>query len=605
MKFNLRDYQQQSFNNIIESFDRGINRQLAVLFTGAGKTVLFIFLIKEMIKRGKKILILVDQEDLVWQTQKRILQVDPSIVIGIEKAEYKSGKNVDVVIASVQTLGRKGNKRIKRFKPDSFDFCIIDEAHKSITPTWIRVLEYFGFGNKNFTDGNLLCGFTATPWRESGESLGILFDDIVANYDLVYGIQNGWLTDIEIYNVKTKTDISKVKTNKGDFNITDLNNTINTEDRNEEVLKAYLEYCKGEQAIIYTASVAHAHNLATLFNSHGIKSEVIEANTDKQDRKGYIKDYESKDIMCLMNHSTLTTGTDLPETRALIFARPIKSKLLFTQSLGRGLRPSATAQVDKYQSPEQRKIAIELSVKPTAKIIDICDFAGKQSVVHIPSLFGLHNELKVPNKKRILKEVVEPLEKLKKESKIDITQITNLEDIQLIVTTKKYNITSLSLPKEVKHFTNRSWMSVGDGAFEIIYSEDKKVLQIVPDTASGELLNQTKYNLLEYDTKTSVTKSLQTFGSLSGAFKIADEYADQKGYNKQLLENKKWMKEGVTEKQLQLIERFFTFKGGYKKFNLLHDRYPDTGVRRVQWKPTGEVLNKGTASKLISSVFSK
>lgn len=607
--FKLRDYQQELIDNTLESYKRGINRQLAVSFTGSGKTITAISLIKKFTSDNKNVIILVDQEDLVWQWQKRIQSFAPEIIPQIEKAEFKAKKTANVVIASVQSLGRKGNKRIKKFKNTHFDLCLVDEGHKSITPTFIRVLEYLGFGKENFVDGNLLWACTATPWRESGESMGILYDDIVGNYDIRYGISQGWLTDIELYDVQTTTDISKVRTNRSDFTISHLSETINTDARNKEMLKAYKQYADDEQAIIYCADVQHAYDVSKLFNDNDIRCETIEANTQKQERKEWIKEFEEGKIKVLANFGTLTTGIDFPELRALIFGRPIKSKLLFTQCLGRVLRPSESATIDNYDDPDTRKTAIELSNKPVAKVIDMCDKAGSHNVVHIPSLFGLHDKLQPKEPKKFFKEVVEPLDRLKKEKQVDVSQITDLDQIEIIAKKRSYEIKSLQLSPEVSSFTNRDWSETTNG-YEVIYNDDNKILIIEPDSTHDELLNQSRWNLLEYDTQSKVTKNLQTFNSLSGAFKVGDEYADQQKWTKPYNKKGDWWDDPVTQSQLKWLNRFYRYGSGYAEFETLKDRY-DNGVPKIRWKSSkfgvekGTILNKKLASKLLNQKFGK
>jgi ATP-dependent helicase IRC3 len=590
----LRDYQQDVVESIYKTQKRGITRQLVVMSTGLGKSFTLTQVILDHVKRGKRTLVLVDQEDLVWQWKNYIHSMDANIRVGIEKAEYKSKLTDQVVIATVQTLGRKGVKRIKRFKPDHFSYCVADEAHKTISKTWFRVLNYFGFGKENFTEGNLLTGCTATPFRNSGESLGILFDDIVANYDLRFAMSEGWLTDISLYDVKTSTDLSKYK-NQGEFD-----QAVNNEARNLEALKAYKQISNGEQALIYTASVDHAYELVELFNKNGIPSEVIEANTDKTERKEFLKDYKTKDVRCLMNFGTLTTGTDLPETSTLMLLRPVQSKLLLTQILGRGLRPSASAMVDRWQTKEDRLNAIMLSKKPFCKIIDLHDKVGKHNFAHIPSLFGLHNKLKTKQPKQFFKEVVEPLDNAKKEHGVDISQITDPDDIKLIVKNRKVEIKSLRTPQHIQEFTDRSWVQIDNG-FEILY--DDNALIIEKDNAKSELVDKEEWNLFVYNTKDQLTKKLQTFNSLSGAFKIADEYADAQKWNKRFVKKEPWNDLGVTEGQLNMLTKFFVYNNGYSKFRTLEERYPDTNLRKVYWKPTGEVLDRGMASKIISDFF--
>lgn len=600
--FSLRPYQKEIIESIIKSYNRGIKRQLGIVFTGGGKTIVDVFLTILFIMKNKNVLILVDQTDLVWQWKKRIHGVNDSINVQIEKAEHTANKKASVCIATVQTLGRKGSKRIKKFNPDHFDLCIVDEAHKSITETWIRVLEYFGFGKDNLAEGNLLYGNTATGWRTSGESMGILYDDIVANFDIRYGIKNGWLTDIELYDVDTDTDISEVDSYKDDFNLTQLSEAVDNDLRNEEVVKAHADIAGENQSIVYTASVDHAYHLRELFVVNGYKAEVIEANTDKDDRKDWMGEFEEGKIDVLLNYNTLSTGIDFPELSTIIFARPVKSKLLFTQILGRVLRPSQSAFVDSFNSAKGRKEAIELSAKPTAKVVDFYDEAGSHNLAHVPSLFGLHNELRPKKQQQFFKEVVEPLEEKQKESGIDISKVKDLDEVELIVKNRKVDVKKFKPDEKIEQFTNRRWLDIGNDSYEIIYSKEGKTLIIEKDQTKDRLVGKNEYKLLEYDNNDDTTKELQTFNSLAGAFKIGDEYANRNGWDGKFKTNAKWTKEPPSEKQYELLLKLYTYPTGYSEFRKLNERY-DNGLRKLYYKKSSEIVNKGMASDLIDQKF--
>lgn len=120
MKIKLRNYQQDVVESIYKTEKRGIARQLVVMATGLGKSFTLTQVILDNVGKGRRTIILIDQEDLVWQWKNYVHTMDASIRVGIEKAEYKAKMTDQVVIATVQTLGKKGIKRIKRFKPDHF-----------------------------------------------------------------------------------------------------------------------------------------------------------------------------------------------------------------------------------------------------------------------------------------------------------------------------------------------------------------------------------------------------------------------------------------------------------------------------------------------------
>ena len=54
----LRKYQKESIDSVLNEWNQGRKRTLLVLPTGCGKTVVFTKLAEEMVKQGKRVLIL-------------------------------------------------------------------------------------------------------------------------------------------------------------------------------------------------------------------------------------------------------------------------------------------------------------------------------------------------------------------------------------------------------------------------------------------------------------------------------------------------------------------------------------------------------------------
>ena len=65
----LRDYQKECLQAIEKHFQEGMQRQMVVLPTGAGKTVIFSELIKE---KNLKTLVIAHRIELLEQAQKKI-----------------------------------------------------------------------------------------------------------------------------------------------------------------------------------------------------------------------------------------------------------------------------------------------------------------------------------------------------------------------------------------------------------------------------------------------------------------------------------------------------------------------------------------------------
>ena len=137
----LRPYQKEALDAIIANDANGITKQLVVLPTGAGKTILFSQL--PVIKPNTiPMLVLAHRAELLEQARDKILASNPHLTVEIEQADRKAG-HVDVVVASVATLGRNNTPRILEYPKDYFKAIIIDEAHHAAAQSYRRILDYF------------------------------------------------------------------------------------------------------------------------------------------------------------------------------------------------------------------------------------------------------------------------------------------------------------------------------------------------------------------------------------------------------------------------------------------------------------------------------
>jgi len=597
--FTLRPYQNDTIGDVFDSYNNVIRRQLVVLATGLGKTVIATQLVKkfrsffESKQLHPKALFLVDQVELVDQAAASMAKAMPDLNVGIEQANRKIKRNTDIVVACVPTIGRENSQRILKFNPDEYGLIICDETHKAVSKTWLNVLNYFGVGPDNQAPDKILIGLTATPNRTDGIKLGKLFDDITVNYDLSWGIRNGWLTDIEVYNVKTTTDISKVKTVGDDFAKGELGEVVNNAQRNAQIVQAYKQYAQGERAFVYCASVDHAYELEAMFKANGVDCGVIEANTDKELRKLMLQKHkDGNGYQVLLNFGTLTTGVDSPKTSVCVIARPIKSELIYRQIIGRVLRPDPSANIDEFHDlADARKFMIESSVKPAAKVIDFEDVTGKHQTMSVPSLFGLSRKI-AEEKPRFHKDVVEVIEAKEHELGFDLKHVESIDEIDIIVERRKGNLGSLETPREIASYTNMAWMELGTDHYELNLSSSHASMIIVKNKLDH-------YEARVYDHKKQETYKLQSFKNLSGAFQCADSYAKE-NYDTTYQNNKaQWRGQGVTSKQAQILARLL--KGGlYADPN---ERYPDTGVPLLSYQ--GEVLHRGTAANLMNNLFAR
>ena len=157
----LRPYQEEAIAAVLAARDAGLRRQLLVLPTGAGKTIVF----AELIRRFRlPALILAHRDELITQAADKVGMVAPDLSIGIVKAKHNE-LGQQVTIASVQTLAQP--HRLEQV-PQDFGIVVVDEAHHAPAASYQTILDHVRAG---CPDGPLLLGCTATADRGDGRGL--------------------------------------------------------------------------------------------------------------------------------------------------------------------------------------------------------------------------------------------------------------------------------------------------------------------------------------------------------------------------------------------------------------------------------------------------
>ena len=306
----LRPYQQECIDTIVR---KGGGRYLCQLATGMGKTVIF-----ANIPRTGNTLILSHRQELVYQPL-RYFDCSTAVEMAGERGDCNGGAAAEVVSASIQTLCR----RFSAYRPDAFHTIIIDEAHHAASGSYLKVLEHFR--------PERLLGFTATPNRADGQGLEKVFDEIIFKKDLRWGIENGYLSPIRCKRVNIGYDLRGVAVRMGDYSPGDLDRVVNVDKCNDaiaEIVSGMAEL----PCLIFAVDVAHAKAIAERIPG------AVALSAESKDRNEVVEAYKMGEVSVLVNCALFTEGTDLPNTRTVIIARPTKSVGLYTQMVGRGTR---------------------------------------------------------------------------------------------------------------------------------------------------------------------------------------------------------------------------------------------------------------------------
>jgi len=377
----LRDYQQEAHDEVIGLFSTK-KSLLVVMATGLGKTILLSSIADHYVTKGR-VMVIAHRNELVRQNAEKIKIVtglDPDIEMAKDwsaNGYYKA----EVVVASVQSL----IKRLDRHDPDEYSLLVIDEAHHAVSNSYRQVVDHF----RQNTACRVL-GVTATPDRTDEVALGLIFDDCAYEYGIRSGIEDGWLVPIKQRIVYVEgLDLSAIKTDRsGDLTAKALDTVLRYEENLHGIASPTLEMCGDDKTIVFAASVAHAERLAEILNRSKPNSAMyIEANTPKETRAQLFTDFSRGRFQFFCNVGIATEGYDEPGIKKIIMARPTKSRCLYTQMVGRALRP-LPGLVDHFHKPNLRRLVINGSDKPHAEIIDFAGNCGKHKLISSADILG-------------------------------------------------------------------------------------------------------------------------------------------------------------------------------------------------------------------------
>ncbi|KAF5374878.1 hypothetical protein D9758_000323 [Tetrapyrgos nigripes] len=456
----LRPYQEQCLSICEDALKSGSSRIGVSLPTGAGKTTVFISLLSRIhapptAPSATKSLIIVNSIELARQTAEQAARLFPSWTVEIEQGvKHKASGQADVTVATYQTLLQA--ERIVKFDVQNLKAIIVDEAHHAAAPSYRQILSHFHPDIKNpdpdFTLPSRsipIVGFSATFSRHDGLALGSVFERIVYHRDFLNMIKEQWLCDVRFTTVQAKINFSDVTVNSrtGDFNPTSLAQVINTDTINHLVVQTWLDRAAAERksTLIFCVNIAHTEALTQVFRGFGIDARYLYSKTPAAERKALVAAFKAGQYPVLLNCAILTEGADIPNVDCVIVARPTRSRNVFAQMIGRGMRLSpATGKKD-------------------CRIIDFVDSLSRVSgVVSTPTLFGLDpNEIAVDD---------ESLESLEERSSEAIGRSDSRDDIPepTSVTYTDYEDPfsfvqdSSGTPPHVAQLSTHAWVGCGN-----------------------------------------------------------------------------------------------------------------------------------------------
>ena len=343
----LRNYQKKALAKAHCWFKEETTYPLIVLPTGAGKTIVFTTLIKDLYlaNPSKRFLILAHRQELISQAVDKLLNVWPDAPVGILAASLKQfNHTAPIVVASRDTLASK--KRLEKSYP--FDYIIIDEAHHvapQMSTRYRKIIDHF----EEIGCPKIL-GVTATPYRMGqGYIYGMddhFFGGVAYKATIPDLIKQGYLSRLSSFKVNDNAVIdaskARVKFKGGDYRESDLEALAIVDETIYAIINDWIEkaYLKGRKStVFFCVSVLHANKMALYLKDHGIKAACVTAETPMAEREYILHGFEEGTINALCNVAVLTEGWDAPRTDCIALLRPTKSLGLYVQICGRGMRP--------------------------------------------------------------------------------------------------------------------------------------------------------------------------------------------------------------------------------------------------------------------------
>lgn len=368
------------------------------------------------------------------------------------------------------------------------DGILVHNCHHAAAGTYRKIFDHFR--------PEKLIGFTATPNRGDKVRLNDVFQKIIFQRDLRWGIENGYLCGIQCLRVNIGYDLSAVHTRQGDYAPGELDQAM--DGTADAIAEAYQKYAKGA-TLIFAVSVRHAREIA------GKIPGAVVVTGETRDRAAIIRAFTDGEIPVLVNCMVFTEGTDIPRVETVMVARPTQSESLYCQMVGRGTR----------LYPGKEKLVL----------IDCVGVTGKASLCTAPSLLGIDMS-SVPARKadEVQGDLFELPIRAAAASDCPESWVRNVEIVDLWAQEQRYQL----------HDVN--WFKMPDGSL-VCSLMDRKAITIPCPDALGSVNGVPMQEMLDR------------------AYTVLTErYADQR-HIWDLNAVRRWGRQPASENQLKIIRR--------------------------------------------------
>ncbi len=248
----------------------------------------------------------------------------------------------------------------------AFDVVIADECHRGYTSAelsvWRNTLDHFDA---------IKIGLTATPASHTTA----YFRDVVYRYDYGRAVREGFLVDYDAVTIKSDVRMRGLFLKEGEeveaidprtgnrqrdllederqFEATEIEQKATSPDSNRKILAEIQTYAlehertygRFPKTLIFAVNdvphISHADSLVLIARDvFGRGDAFVRKITGKVDRPlQEIRNFRNRQQTgVVVTVDMLSTGVDIPDLEFIVFLRPVKSRILFEQMLGRGTR---------------------------------------------------------------------------------------------------------------------------------------------------------------------------------------------------------------------------------------------------------------------------
>jgi type I restriction enzyme R subunit len=250
----------------------------------------------------------------------------------------------------------------------AFDVIVADECHRGYTASetaiWRQTLQHFDA---------IKIGLTATPAAHTVA----LFGEPIFRYTVEQGVQDGYLVDYDAVSINSEVrikgaflkpgeSVGMIDTATGEeifdqlederqFASADIERKITAPESNRKIAKEIARYAAEHEArtgrfpktLIFAANdlphTSHADHLVKIcrdeFNQGDDFVQKITGNSNVDRPLQRIREFRNRpNPKVVVSVDMLTTGVDIPALEFIVFMRPVKSRILWEQMLGRGTR---------------------------------------------------------------------------------------------------------------------------------------------------------------------------------------------------------------------------------------------------------------------------